>query len=857
MPVMGGKWYFEIDGDPASTFAIGMEGFRANYANGYFTNTSYSSAGWSFTGKTGGYAGAEFVVTRSNQTFSANANSSTLGIAYDGDTGQFSIRANGAWVDNADPTSTFFAAFVDCKSIGEIYFLAYANGGTTIRTTPRYEVPEGFIFTDGTVNYIYGKTEDGKLLGRGGNFVAGSDVNQPIKQGYGKIQYQDGHECYLYDSNDEWITKENFYDDPMAAKPKEDTVVNISKLWMALDVSGSDVVCRGFLPNDPGYVPVPYKDFTLKFPALFDNGVAPDVLLSSDSSLAVNVQALNKYGGNDVWSNNYLPALEGPAGSMNSIRIDRDRVNEEEEGIDQFMWLKSTEYDQVDNPVVGNGTTVFWFKPTLAGRHYYQGNGFIDTTEDQNDKWLLFYTTNTQYPYYIGNYKTPGANYTASGYFGDYYWFQNNPDIGQFTFPKSTFYELIDNRIAPRPMEAVLSAAESIYWTDKSLALNWKNRTSNGDFIGNDASKNNNNFYTNNFIFTNSLSSYTDKWTPTALSFSAYDGDPTTFSSFRQTMLNPSQGVDTRLAVQNEPSPGGISVNQIRVLMGGTGQTYCEFRFYGNYDGSPGSEAQLIGTAVYDNTGLEQGVLAPAWEEIDCPGAFLTRQELYIDNRNVQEEEAEVSGNIYQIQLDGNTLVQTNVSTDACLDSPYMNIATIPSDEVATVKDCGLTITSGTHNPFYTGDGSSTYYYERDFRKVYAVGKVENLGAGQYNFGQQPWIDGGPGQAGPDDESIVLGTPWAADAGVAYAAYDISDPDHVKEIEATEAKYADYFQQKDARKQRLGAIVGKMKRELTKEEFALLEDNLAPYSVRARNADGTYRGDDPSTPDVDEAWENG
>ena len=26
---------------------------------------------------------------------------------------------------------------------------------------------------------------------------------------------------------------------------------------------------------------------------------------------------------------------------------------------------------------------------------------------------------------------------------------------------------------------------------------------------------------------------------------------------------------------------------------------------------------------------------------------------------------------------------------------------------------------------------------------------------------------------------------------------------------------------------------------------------------RARNADGTYRGDDPSTPDVNEAWKSG
>jgi len=26
---------------------------------------------------------------------------------------------------------------------------------------------------------------------------------------------------------------------------------------------------------------------------------------------------------------------------------------------------------------------------------------------------------------------------------------------------------------------------------------------------------------------------------------------------------------------------------------------------------------------------------------------------------------------------------------------------------------------------------------------------------------------------------------------------------------------------------------------------------------RARNSDGTYKGDDPSTPDVNEAWESG
>ena len=52
--------------------------------------------------------------------------------------------------------------------------------------------------------------------------------------------------------------------------------------------------------------------------------------------------------------------------------------------------------------------------------------------------------------------------------------------------------------------------------------------------------------------------------------------------------------------------------------------------------------------------------------------------------------------------------------------------------------------------------------------------------------------------------------------------------------------------------------------ELVEEAAAKLEARLAgldPIEVvdvqvieRARNADGTYRADDPATPDIDEAW---
>ena len=37
-------------------------------------------------------------------------------------------------------------------------------------------------------------------------------------------------------------------------------------------------------------------------------------------------------------------------------------------------------------------------------------------------------------------------------------------------------------------------------------------------------------------------------------------------------------------------------------------------------------------------------------------------------------------------------------------------------------------------------------------------------------------------------------------------------------------------------------------------DMPLVEEPPDPLMVRARNPDGTYIGDDPSTPDIDEAW---
>ena len=40
------------------------------------------------------------------------------------------------------------------------------------------------------------------------------------------------------------------------------------------------------------------------------------------------------------------------------------------------------------------------------------------------------------------------------------------------------------------------------------------------------------------------------------------------------------------------------------------------------------------------------------------------------------------------------------------------------------------------------------------------------------------------------------------------------------------------------------------------KEMSMMYTKQKPKRKRARKADGTYRGDDKSTPDVNEAWEN-
>lgn len=51
-------------------------------------------------------------------------------------------------------------------------------------------------------------------------------------------------------------------------------------------------------------------------------------------------------------------------------------------------------------------------------------------------------------------------------------------------------------------------------------------------------------------------------------------------------------------------------------------------------------------------------------------------------------------------------------------------------------------------------------------------------------------------------------------------------------------------------------IKGTYLEEIIDNAFDGLEIMLG-FNERARNADGTYKGDDPSTPDVNEAWKSG
>tara|TARA_S200002703_G_scaffold52104_1_gene45165 strand:+ start:931 stop:1260 length:330 start_codon:yes stop_codon:yes gene_type:complete len=91
---------------------------------------------------------------------------------------------------------------------------------------------------------------------------------------------------------------------------------------------------------------------------------------------------------------------------------------------------------------------------------------------------------------------------------------------------------------------------------------------------------------------------------------------------------------------------------------------------------------------------------------------------------------------------------------------------------------------------------------------------------------------------------------------LAAAGYTVDDHGRVRNSRGDQMAMQDRFGQVSCLDPNIKKIVADADAKSIKNKVKSVAKKVTPKlkKVRARNADGTLRGDDPSTPDVNEAW---
>ena len=125
------------------------------------------------------------------------------------------------------------------------------------------------------------------------------------------------------DGDNRWIaenygegsgTSTDFYVAPASAVP-----ISQDYAWGKLQIINNKAQVTGIQKDDPGFLPVPAKDYSIKFPAVFPTGNEPDVDLPRGACVAAIVAAENSEGRSVKESNCFMPADVNPEGAAGPI----------------------------------------------------------------------------------------------------------------------------------------------------------------------------------------------------------------------------------------------------------------------------------------------------------------------------------------------------------------------------------------------------------------------------------------------------------------------------------------------------------------------------------------------------------
>ena len=115
-----------------------------------------------------------------------------------------------------------------------------------------------------------------------------------------------------------WIAENkagtDFYVAPASAVP-----ISQDYAWGKLQIVNNKAQVTGIQKDDPGFLPVPAKDYSIKFPAVFPTGNEPDSDIPRGACVAAIVAAENSEGRSVKESNCFMPADVNPEGAAGPI----------------------------------------------------------------------------------------------------------------------------------------------------------------------------------------------------------------------------------------------------------------------------------------------------------------------------------------------------------------------------------------------------------------------------------------------------------------------------------------------------------------------------------------------------------
>ena len=125
------------------------------------------------------------------------------------------------------------------------------------------------------------------------------------------------------DRDERWIannsgegsgTSTDFYVTPANGVP-----IQQDEVWCKLQIINNKAQVTNIQQDDPGFLPVPAKDYSIKFPAVFPTGNEPDDDLPKGACVAAIVAAENSEGRSVKESNCFMPIDVNPAGAAGPI----------------------------------------------------------------------------------------------------------------------------------------------------------------------------------------------------------------------------------------------------------------------------------------------------------------------------------------------------------------------------------------------------------------------------------------------------------------------------------------------------------------------------------------------------------